>query len=82
MDRRDDDGSCADGGGLYRVPESRQQHRGGAASQRRILLLPLLLALGLFTVSSMCSKFLAPRGAGGRPDDNDARWARIPSSGS
>lgn len=76
MERQDDvDGSWAASGGLYRsgTPESpQQQHRGavGAASQRRILLLPLLLALGLLTVSSMCSKFLAPRGAGGGPDDD------------
>lgn len=54
-----------------RTPDKLQQPQG-----RRILLLPLLLALGLFSVSFACSKFLTPHGAGGRPDDNDTRCVR------
>lgn len=66
------DGDC-------RTPEKKwQQHpRGHAAPYQRRLLLPLLLALGLFMVSSVCSKFLASRGAGGRPDDNDLRYSHF-----
>eukprot|EP00752_Nemacystus_decipiens_P017527 g15708.t1 len=72
---------CQYDDGLFRSPASAaQQHREAASKQRRMLLLPLLVALGLFTVSSTFSKFLAPRGVGGRPNDSDIRLsARAPS---
>lgn len=66
MRQNDDVGLAADGG--FRVAQ------GG--NGRRTFLVPLLLALGLFALASLFSKYLAPRGVGGRPDDNDIRWAR------
>lgn len=54
-----------------------QPYRRATSDQRPLLLLPLLLALVLLSVSSVCSKYVASRGAGGGPNDSDSRCALL-----